>query len=130
MRPGYALYIHRSAHFSARSAVTTTAEITQLIVGKTSAVIAAIFFAVVIAAQAQESVEDVALPAWTEPTLPSSEPAPQSTEAAPPPSAAEALPSAPSPFWDRHLVGGADLFHNALDKEVEDLQLAARGRGP
>jgi hypothetical protein len=96
MRPGYALYIHRFAHFSARSAATTTAEITQLVVGRTSAIIAAIFFAVVLVGQAQESVEDVALPAWTEPTLPSSEPAPQSTEAAPLPPAPEALPSTPA----------------------------------
>ena len=27
------------------------------------------------------------------------------------------------PLWDRHLIGGADLFHDALDKEVENLQL-------
>ena len=81
MRPGYALYIHRFAH---------------LIVGRTSALVAAMFFAVVLAAQAQESVEEVALPPWSEPTLPSSEPAP-STQAAPLPSAPEPLPSAPEP---------------------------------
>ena len=80
MRPGYALYIHRFAH---------------LIVGRTSALVAAIFFAVVLALQAQESGEEAALPAWSEPTLPSSEPAP-STQTAPLPSAPEALPSTPA----------------------------------
>ena len=82
MRHGYALYIHRFAH---------------LIVGRTSALVAAMFFAVVLAAQAQESVEEAALPPWSEPTLPSSEPAP-STQAAPLPSAPEPLPSAPKPL--------------------------------
>src|SRR6476659_7577048 len=79
MRPGYALYVHPFAH---------------LIVGRTSALVAAMFFAVVLATQAQESIEEVALPPWSEPTLPSSEPAP-STQAAPLPSAPESLPSAP-----------------------------------
>ncbi len=92
MRPGYALYSHRFAPFSARSAATTAAEIAHLIAGRTSALVAAMFFAVFLAAQAQESVEEAALPAWSEPTLPSSEPAP-STQAAPLPSALESLPS-------------------------------------
>jgi hypothetical protein len=95
MRLGYALYIHRFAPFSARSAATSAAEIAHLIAGRTSALVAAIFFALVLAAQAQESVEEVALPAWSEPTLPSSEPAP-STQAAPLPSAPEPLPSTPT----------------------------------
>ena len=30
-------------------------------------------------------------------------------------------------MWDRHLIRGADLFHDAFDKEVEDLQLAVEG---
>jgi hypothetical protein len=89
MRPGYALYNHRFAAFSARSAATTAAEIAHLIAGRTSALVAAMFFALVLAAQAQESVEEAA---WSEPTLPSSEPAP-STQAAPLPSAPESLPS-------------------------------------
>ena len=79
MRLGYALYIHRFAY---------------LIVGRTSALVAAMFLAVVFAAQAQESIEEVALPPWSEPTLPSTEPAP-STQAATVPSAQESLPSAP-----------------------------------
>ena len=97
MRPGYALYIHRFAY---------------LIVGRTSALVAAMFFAVVLVAQAQESIDEVALPPWSEPTLPSSEPAP-STQAAPlpaapepvtsapevlPPAPAESLPSSPEPL--------------------------------
>jgi hypothetical protein len=60
-----------------------------LIVGRTSALVAAIFFAIVLVAQAQESIEEVALPPWSEPTLPSSEPAPSTQSAA--------LPSAPEP---------------------------------
>jgi hypothetical protein len=105
MRPGYALYNHRLAHFSARAAAATVAEIAHLIAGKTSALVAAIVFALVLAAQAQESVEDVALPAWTEPTLPSTEPAPATEAAALPPASqplastpAEALPSSSEPL--------------------------------
>ena len=82
MRPGYALYIHRFAH---------------MIAGRTSVLVAAMFFAVVLATQAQESVEEVALPPWSEPTLPSSEPAP-STQAAPLPPAPEPVTSAPEPL--------------------------------
>jgi hypothetical protein len=82
MRPGYAMYIHRFA---------------QLIVGRTSVLVAAMFFAVILATQAQESVEEVALPPWSEPTLPSSEPAP-STQAAPLPPAPEPVTSAPEPL--------------------------------
>ena len=82
MRPGYAMYIHSFAY---------------LIVGRTSALVAAMFFAVVLATQAQESIEEVALPPWSEPTLPSSEPA-TLTQAAPMTSASEPLPSAPEPL--------------------------------
>ena len=80
MRPGYAMYIHSFAY---------------LIVGRTSALVAAMFFAVVLATQAQESIEEVALPPWSEPTLPSSEPA-TLTQAAPMTSASEPLPSTPA----------------------------------
>jgi hypothetical protein len=82
MRPGYAMYIHRFA---------------QLIVGRTSVLVAAMFFAVILATQAQESVEEVALPPWSEPTLPSSEPAP-STQAVPLPPAPEPVTSAAEPL--------------------------------
>ena len=95
MRPGYALYNHRFAPFSARrqqpslqkSLTWLPAERRQSLQQSSSQFI--------LAAQAQESVEDVALPAWSEPTLPSSEPAP-ATEAAPLPSAPEPLPSTPA----------------------------------
>src|ERR1700750_2781658 len=92
MRPGYALYIRRCAPFAAHAAAATAVEIAHLIVGRTAALVAAMFFAVVLAAQAQESVDEAALPPWSEPTLPSSESAP-STQAAPLPSASEPLPS-------------------------------------
>jgi hypothetical protein len=82
MRPGYAMYIHRFA---------------PLIMGRTSVLVAAMFFAVILATQAQESVEEVALPPWSEPTLPSSEPAP-STQAAPLAPAPEPVTSAPEPL--------------------------------
>src|SRR5215217_191937 len=82
MRPGYALYIHRFAY---------------MIMGRTSALVAAMFFVVVLAAQAQESIEEVATPPWSEPTLPSSEPAP-STQAAPLPAAPEPVSSASEPL--------------------------------
>ena len=82
MRPGYAMYIHRFA---------------PLIVGRTSVLVAAMFFAVILATQAQESVEEVALPPWSEPTLPSSEPAP-STQAAALSAAAEPVTSVPEPL--------------------------------
>jgi hypothetical protein len=95
MRPGYALYNHRSAPFLARPAASTPAEITRLIGVRMSALIAVIFLALTLAAQAQESAEDVALPAWSEPTLPSTEPAPP-TEAASVPSVPESLPSTPA----------------------------------
>src|SRR5215813_11310952 len=86
MRPGYTLYMRRFAH---------------LIMGRTSVLVAAMFFTVVLATQAQESIEEVALPPWSEPTLPSSEPAP-STQSAPLPSAEvppapESVTSAPEP---------------------------------
>src|SRR5215217_2133631 len=95
MRPGYAMFNHRFAPFSARAAATTPPQFVRLIAGKMSVIIAAIFLSLLLAAQGQESGEESALPAWSEPTLPSSEPAP-SVQAAPLPSAAEALPSMPA----------------------------------
>src|SRR5262245_7895262 len=117
MRPGYALYIHRFAPFSARTAASTAAGIAHLIVGRTSALIAAIFFAAVPAAQAQESIEEAALPPWSEPTLPSSEPAP-STQAAPLPSAPEPLPSTPAeplPSSSAPLPSSEEAFPSSSD---------------
>jgi hypothetical protein len=117
MRPGYALYIHRFAPFSARPAATTTAEIFLRITGGMSALVAAIFFAFALAAQAQESVEEGALPAWSEPTLPSSEPAP-STQAAPLPSVPEPLPSTPAeplPSSSAPLPSADEAFPSSQD---------------
>ena len=117
MRPGYALYNHRFAPFSARSAATTAAEIAHLIAGRMSVLVAAIFFALVLPAQAQESVEEVALPAWSEPTLPSSEPAP-STEAASLPSAPEPLastPAEPLPASSAPLPSSEEAFPSSSD---------------
>src|SRR5262249_49358405 len=102
MRPGYALYNHRFARFSARAAATTTA---------------AILLALPLAAQAQESVEEVALPAWTEPTLPSSEAAPPA-ESAPLPSVPESLPSTPTeslPSSSSPLPSGEEAFPTTPD---------------
>jgi hypothetical protein len=117
MRPGYALYIRRLAPFSARAAATTAAEIAHLTAGRTSALVAAIFFAVVVAAPAQEPIEEVALPAWSEPTLPSSEPAP-SIEAAPLPSATEPLPYTPAeplPSSSAPLPSSEEAFPTSSD---------------
>ena len=33
-----------------------------------------------------------------------------------------------SPLWDRNVIRGTDLFHDVLNKEVEDLQLAVKRR--
>ena len=82
MCPGYALYIHRFAH---------------IIVGRTPVLVAAMFFAAVLSTQAQESVEEVALPPWSEPTLPSTEPA-TPTQAAPLSPTTETVTSAPEPL--------------------------------
>src|SRR5262249_20701400 len=32
-----------------------------------------------------------------------------------------------SSLWHRHRIRGADLFHDALDEEIEDLQLTVEG---
>src|SRR4029077_4089169 len=124
MRPGHALYIDRFAPFSARAAATIALEIAHLIVGRTSALVAAMFFAVVLAAQAQESVDEAALPPWSEPTLPSSESAP-STQSAPLPSASEPLPStsaeplpsssAPSPSSEEAFPPSSDPWSSSTN---------------
>src|SRR5262245_33548840 len=113
---GYALYTHRLARFLARPTATTTAKTVHLVTGRMSVIFTAISLALIVAAQAQESVEDVALPAWTEPTLPSSEPAP-ATEAAPP-SVPEPLPSTPAeplPSSSAPLPSSEEVFPSASD---------------
>src|SRR6476660_4285215 len=117
MRPGCALYNHRFARFPARPAATIAAETVHLVTGRMSVILTAIFFAFIVAAQAQESVEDVALPAWTEPTLLTSEPAP-ATEAAPLPSAPEPLPSTspePLPSSSAPLPPSEEAFPSSSD---------------
>lgn len=117
MRPGYAIYIRRFAPFSPRTVAATAAEIAHLIASRTPAFVAAIFFAVVLAAQAQESIQDVALPPWSEPTLPSTEPEP-SAQAAALPSAAEQLPSAPAeplPSSSERLPSSEQAFPSSAD---------------
>ncbi len=117
MRPGYALNPHRFAQFSASSAAATASEIAHLIAVRTPVFVAAIFFAVVLAAQAQESIQDVALPPWSEPTLPSTEPAPAAQVAALP-SAAEPLPSTPAeplPSASEPLPSSEEAFPSSAD---------------
>src|SRR5947199_3536355 len=117
MRPGCALYIRRFAPFSARSVADAAAEITHLVSGRVPMLVAAIFFAVVLAAQAQESIEEVALPPWSEPSLPSTEPT-SSTQAAPLPSAPESVPSTPAellPSSTAPLPSSEEAFPSSAD---------------
>jgi hypothetical protein len=117
MRPGYALYNHRSAPLLARPTATIVAENARFIAGRMSALVVVIFLALSLAAQAQESVEETALPAWTEPTLPSTEPAP-STDAAPLPSGPESLPATPAeplPSSSAPLPSGDEVFPTTPD---------------
>ena len=118
MRHGRAVYIARFAPFSARAAASITAEIAHLIAGKTSALVAALFLTLVLAAEAQQSVDEVAVPAWTEPTLPSNEPGAPSTETAPLPSAQEPLPSTPAeplPSSSTQLPSSEEAFPSSSD---------------
>ncbi|MGE5208486.1 MAG: outer membrane beta-barrel protein [Alphaproteobacteria bacterium] len=89
MRPGYALFIRRSAPFSARSAAEAVAGVIRLITDRKLVLAAAISVSFVLAARAQESI-----PPWSEPTLPSAEPT-SSAAVEPAPPAPEALPSIP-----------------------------------
>src|SRR5207249_5450603 len=72
MRPGDALIIHRFAAFSPRAAIDIACAITR----PAPALVAGVFFAVVVAAQAQDSVQEAPLPAWSEPSSLSAEPLP------------------------------------------------------
>jgi hypothetical protein len=113
MRLGFASVIHRFARFPLRTAIDTAGEITSPIARPPIlAFVAGIFFAVVLAAQAQESIEPEVLPSLAEPppasaeSLPatSTEPLPAlpqslpSTAAESLPSSAEALPSSEQAF--------------------------------
>src|SRR5947199_9450737 len=95
MRRGCHPYLNRFAPLLTRTVAATAAEIAHLITGKTPASAAAIFLALVLAGQAQETIQQVALPPGSEPRLPSSEP-PPSAQAHAVPSAQQPLPPAPA----------------------------------
>ena len=117
MRPAFALYIRRFAPFSARPVVYAAVEITHLVSGRVPMLVAAIFFAVVLAAQAQQSTEEVPLPPWSEPSLPSTEPA-SSMQTAPLSSAPEPLPSTPAeplPSSAAPLPSSEEAFPSSAD---------------
>ena len=110
MRRGCHPYLNRFAPLLTRTVAATAAEIAHLITGKTPASAAAIFLALVLAGQAQESIQEVALPPWSESTLPSSEPAP-SAQAETVPSAPEPLPAAPA----EPLPASEEVFPSSSD---------------
>jgi hypothetical protein len=115
MRHGYALFIRRFALFSARPAAETTTVIIHRITSPMLVLVAAISFLVVLAAQAQESVE--ALPPWSEPTLPSTEPT-SSAQVESLPTAPEALPSVPEeplPSSSASLPSSEEAFPSSSD---------------
>jgi len=90
MRRGCVLYINRFASLLTRSRAGIAAGIAHLITAKTPASATAILLALVLSAQAQGSIQEVALPPWSEPTLPSGDP-PASAQT-------ETLPSGPEPL--------------------------------
>jgi hypothetical protein len=115
MRPGYALFIHRSALFSARTAAEAAEAVIKLITGPTLILVVAIFISIVLPAQAQESVET--LPPWSEPTLPSAEPA-SSAQVEQPPAATESLPPVPEeqlPSSSAGLPSAEEAFPSSRD---------------
>ena len=117
MRPGCARYIRRFTPFSTRPVADADAEITHLVSGRVPMLVAAIFFAVVLGAQAQESNEEVASPSWSEPSLPSTEPT-SSTQAAALPSVPEPLPSTPAeplPSSTAPLPSSEEAFPSSAD---------------
>src|SRR5215471_37210 len=117
MRPGYALYIHGFAQSSASHTGDAAAAITRLIAGRIPAFLAAIFFASVFGAQAQESVQEVASPHWSDPSLSTAE-ATSSAQAEPLPSAPEPLPSTPAeplPSSSAPLQSSEEAFPSSAD---------------
>src|SRR5947209_12877589 len=96
MRPGFALTTHRFAAFPLRTAIDTAGEITRPLTQRPIlALVAGIFFAAVLAAQAQEPVEPDVLPSLAEPPPASAESLP-STSAEPLPALPQSLPSTPA----------------------------------
>ena len=117
MRHGYALFIRRFAPLSIRSGAEAAVAVIHLITGPTLVLVAAISMSFVLAAQAQESVQDAALAPWSEPTLPSAEPT-SSTQVEPVPPAAEALPSLPEeplPSSSAPLPSSEEAFPSSPD---------------
>src|ERR1700745_975226 len=119
MRPGYVVKIHHFATFPVRLAFKTDGEIIQPVARPILALFAGIFFAVILASQAQESVEPDVLPSLAEPppssaealpstsgyapaassqSLPSIAPEPLPSSGAAMPSSEEAFPSSPDPW--------------------------------
>jgi hypothetical protein len=112
MRTGFALIIHRFAPFPPGTTTDTVGKIySPLIRRPILAFVAGIFFAAVLATQAQESIEPDVLPSLAEPPAPSAEAPPSvstessvSTEPLPalpqslPPTPSEPVPSAPEPL--------------------------------
>jgi hypothetical protein len=99
MRLGFALIVHRFAPFPLRTTIDTAGGIPSLIARRPIvAFIAGIFFAVVLAAQAQESIEPDVLPSLAEAPASSAQ-AQSSTSAEPLPALPQSLPSiAPEPL--------------------------------
>jgi Putative beta-barrel porin 2 len=117
MRPGQALCIHHLAPFSPRPVAETAGEIIRAIAGRRLVAIAAIFFAFAFAARAQESIQEVALPPWSEPTLPSTE-STSSAQVEPMPPEQESLPSTPAeplPYSSAPLPSSEEAFPSSPD---------------
>jgi hypothetical protein len=94
MRTGFTLTFDRFASFPLRTAVQAAGEVTRP-ARPTLAFVAGIFFAGVLAAQAQESVEPDVLPSLAEPPAASAESLPV-TSTEPLPALPQSLPSAPA----------------------------------
>src|SRR5881396_1042127 len=95
MRTGFASIIRRFASFPLRTSIESAGEISRPVGRPTLAFVAGIFFAAVLAAQAQESVEPDVLPSLAEQQPASAESVPAaSTE--PLPALPQSMPSAPA----------------------------------
>jgi len=117
MRTGIALTLHRFAPLSPRTSVQAAAEITRAVARPALAFAAGIFFAAVLAAQAQESVEPDVLPSLTEPPAASAEALP-STAAEPLPALPQSLrstPTEPLPSSEAPLPSTEEAFPPSTD---------------
>jgi len=117
MRTGIALTLHRFAPLSSRTSVQAAAEITRAVARPALAFAAGIFFAAVLAAQAQESVEPDVLPSLTEPPAASAEALP-STAAEPLPALPQSLrstPTEPLPSSEAPLPSTEEAFPPSTD---------------